>query len=308
MQTWQPPHGPDDVPRDYTSFEAFPQIPAVPDGQLDQWLNAVRVQPISAVEWDWAKGWAVGPRVIKDSMWFWFESGNGWGWVGEEKNRFSIHAGDLMLIRQGVPHMVGQNTGEHCHVFAVHFYAQVYGGINLLDLLGFPPHFPATPEAPYCAASHRLAREFAVRAPGWMPAMAADILRVLFHMIRYHGAALHIPKGTEGHPELLRLLPALEMIEQQVSDPQLTVGNLASRICLSEGQFRKLFRRVTSLSPVRFIQRQRIERACTLLRTSEFSVERIAESCGFMDVPFFIRVFKAWTGVSPSRYRKTREL
>ena len=38
--------------------------------------------------------------------------------------------------------------------------------------------------------------------------MAADILRVLFYMIRYHGAGLHIPKGVEGHPELLRLLRA----------------------------------------------------------------------------------------------------
>lgn len=213
-----------------------------------------------------------------------------------------------MLIRQGVEHMVGQDAGVKSKVFAVHFYAQVYGGINLLDLLGFPPIFPGTHEAPYRAASHRLAREFAVRAPGWIPVMTADILRVLFHMIRYHGSSLSIPHGTVGNPDLLRLLPALEMIEQRVSDPGLAVGNLAERVFLSEGQFRKLFRRVTNLSPVRFIQRQRIERACTLLRTTELAIERIAEACGFMDVPFFIRIFKSWIGVSPTHYRKFREL
>lgn len=308
MQPSQPPQELHDTPRDYSTFEPFPQIPDVPAEQLDQWLNAVRVQPISAIEWDWPKGWTVGPRVINDSMWFWFESGQGWGWVGSEQSRFHINAGDLMLIPQGVPHMVGEDAGEQCHVFAVHFYAQVYGGINLLELLGFPPHFPGTPIAPYRAASHRLAREFAIRAPGWGPAMAADILRVLFHMIRYHGSALHLPRGAEGHPELLRLWPALELIEQKVADPALAVGDLAARVCLSEGQFRKLFRRVTGLSPVRFIQRQRIERACTLLRTSNQSIEQIAESCGFNDGFFFMRVFKAWTRISPSRYRKVREL
>jgi AraC-like DNA-binding protein len=308
MQTWHPTHGPLDTPREYETFEAFPQAPDVPGEQLDQWLNALRVQPISAVEWNWAPGWAVGPRVVNDSMWFWFESGDGWGWTGSEKNRFEIKHGDLMLIRQGVPHMVGQNPGVRSHVYAVHFYAQIFGGVNLLELLGFPSHFPGTPVAPYKVASERLAREFAIRAPGWMPAMAADVLRVLFHMIRYHGSALHIPIGTEGNAELLRLLPALELIEQNVGDPELAVGEMAGRVSLGEGQFRKLFRRVTGLSPVRFIQRQRIERAITLLLTTEMSIEHIAESCGFNDTPFFIRVFKARTGLSPSRYRKFRDL
>ena len=125
MQTWHPTHGPLDTPRAYETFEPFPQVSSVPDGQLDQWLNAVRVQPISAVEWHWEKGWAVGPRVINDSMWFWFERGRGWGWVGREKDRFQLDAGDMILIPQGVEHMVGQEEGERSHVFAVHFYAQV---------------------------------------------------------------------------------------------------------------------------------------------------------------------------------------
>jgi len=308
MQTWRPVPGPFDTPRDLSTFELFPPVPEVPDDQLDHWLNALRVQPISAVEWDWAEGWAVGPRVVNDSMWFWFERGNGWGWVGGEDRRFRINAGDLMLIPQGVRHMVGQDAGERSHVFAVHFYAQVIGGINLLDLLGFPSHFPGSPEAPYGTASRRLAHEFAVAAPGWAPAMAADILRVLFYMIRHHGSSMHLPRGTTGHPELLRLLPALEMIEQNIADPELAVGALAAKVCLSESQFRKLFRRVTGMGPVHFIQGQRIKRACTLLRTSDLNIGRIAELCGFNDSPFFVRIFKAWTHSSPSHYRKIREL
>jgi AraC-like DNA-binding protein len=308
MQTWRPVPGPFDTPRDLEDFEPFPSIPEAPDDQLDYWLNALRVQPISAVEWDWAEGWAVGPRAINDSMWFWFERGNGWGWVGDEEQRFRVRAGDLMLIPQGARHMVGQDAGERSHVYAVHFYAHVIGGINLLDLLGFPAHFPGSPESPYREASHRLAREFAVAAPGWATAMVADILRVLFYMIRHHGSSMRLPQGTTGHPELLRLLPVLEMIEQRISDPKLAVGDLAAKVCLSESQFRKLFRRVTGMGPVHFIQGQRIKRACALLRTSDLSVGRIAELCGFNDQSFFVRIFKGRTHTSPSHYRKVREL
>jgi AraC-like DNA-binding protein len=213
-----------------------------------------------------------------------------------------------MLIPQGARHMVGQDAGERSHIFAIHFYANIVGGINLLDLLGFPAYFPGLPDAPYQMASHRLAREFAVAAPGWVTAMATDILRVLFYLIRRHGSSMRLPQGTTGRPELLRLLPALEMIEQMISDHELSVGDLAAQVCLSESQFRKLFRRVTGMGPVQFIQSQRIKRACALLRTSDLSVGRITELCGFNDQSFFVRIFKAHTNTSPSHYRKVREL
>jgi AraC-like DNA-binding protein len=308
MQNWTPSHGPYDTPRTYRSFDSFPSLPQIDPEQLDSWLSSVVVKPISAVEWDWAKGWSVGPRSLNDSMWFWFEKGQGWGWVGNEKNKFQIKEGDLILLPQGLRHMIGQDRGEHCHVIAVHFYAQVFGGVNLLDLLSFPAHFSATERSPYQIVSHRLAREFALCAPGWRQAMAGDIFRVLLYIIRNHGSLLHIPGGNEGHPELLRLLPALKLTAQKLSDPYLTVGDLAEKSFLSESQLRKIFRRVLGISPVRYVQRQRIEQACTILRTTEMKIEAIAEACGFSDVPFFIRTFKSWTNTSPTRFRKVREL
>lgn len=299
---------PYDKPRDFATFEPYPQLPSLPRQQLDQWMAAARVQPISAVEWDWSEAWQVGPRIVNYSMWFWFESGHGWGWVGDEKRRFRIREGDLMLIPQDAPHAVGQDEGEHMHVIAVRFYAQVYGGINLLDLLGFPAHLVGADGTPYRDASKRLAREFAVKAPGWVPAMTAEIIGVLLYILRHAGDDFYAPGGGLAHPELPRLLPALEAIAQNLGDPTLAVSRLAEKVYLSETQFRRVFRRVTGMSPVRFIQRQRIERACALLRTTELGVERVAEMCGFADAPFFNRVFKMWTKTSPRLYRRTVEL
>jgi AraC-like DNA-binding protein len=308
MQNWIPNHGPYDRPRDYKTFDTFSDLPKIDEEQLDGWLSSIVVKPISAVEWDWSKGWSVAPRVINDSMWFWFEKGQGWGWVGSEENKFHINEGDIMLIPQGIKHSVGQDRGENCHVIAVHFYAQVFGGVNLLDLLSFPTHFSPTERSPYHIVSPRLAREFALCAPGWKQAMAGDIFRVLLYIIRNHGSQLHIPAGNDGHPELIRLLPALKLVSQKLGDPYLAVGDLADQTFLSKGQFRKIFRRVFGISPVKFIQRQRIEQACNLLRTTETKIEAIAEACGFSDVPFFIRTFKSWTNNSPSQFRRFREL
>jgi len=73
-------------------------------------------------------------------------------------------------------------------------------------------------------------------------------------------------------------------------------------------QFRKLFKRVTGLNPVRFIQRRRVERACVMLRTTTLSIEQIAEACGFSDPPFFFRIFRLWTGTSPNQYRSAERI
>jgi len=48
---------------------------------------------------------------------------------------------------------------------------------------------------------------------------------------------------------------------------------------------RKLFRRVTGMSPARFVQRRRLERACALLRLSDMKIEEVAERCGFSGAP-----------------------
>ena len=294
------------VMRSESSFTAFPALPKGPPGALSQWLESTRVHPISATEWQCSTEWDLGPRVLNDSMFFWFEDAQGWGRVGEEGEPFTIRSGDLMLIPQGAEHMVRQSPGVAMKLFAIHFHAQVFEGINLLDLLGFPAHVRKTPGAPFESASRRLAREYAVKAPGWRSAMAAEILQVLLFLIRHHGTRFHAPGAGRAHAELPRLLPALEAIDRNLDDPELNVGALAKRVFVSEVQFRKLFKRVTGISPVRFIQRRRVERACVFLRGGEMSVEQVADACGFSDISFFSRVFKAWTRTTPGRYRDAK--
>lgn len=48
----------------------------------------------------------------------------------------------------------------------------------------------------------------------------------------------------------------------------------------------------------------RTELSCWKLQNTELSVERVAESVGFIDTSNFARVFKKWMGCKPSDYRK----
>jgi AraC-like DNA-binding protein len=49
------------------------------------------------------------------------------------------------------------------------------------------------------------------------------------------------------------------------------------------------------------------ERAILLLRSSDLSLEQVAERIGYSDVANFTRAFRRWTGRTPARYRRAEK-
>jgi AraC-like DNA-binding protein len=134
--------------------------------------------------------------------------------------------------------------------------------------------------------------------------MNADLLSVLFWLVRTEAPRLRPDLTLSALAEIPRFLPVFRQIELRLHEPEYSVLEMAKAAHLSEVQFRKIFRRITGYSPLRFVQRRRIERACNLLHTSTDSISIIAEASGFCEPPFFHRVFKAWTGMTPRAYRR----
>lgn len=292
------------VVRDLSTFPGYPEFPFLPAPQLDSWLCASRIRAISALEWNWPRGWRVGPRTVNDSMYFWFASGSADVSIQHGAHRFHLSAGDLMLIPKGMEHDIHGCSNDEPHVYAVHFYAELFGSIDLLDMLGFPVHMPNRRGSPYRQISERLVREYAVKAPGYSAAMATDIWQLLHFMIRHESGRFTPPATVGFQSELPRLLPVLQWIEDNLASHELTVNDLAEQVHLSETHFRRLFHQVFGTSPVQFIRKRRIDRACALLRSSDMPIKQIAENCGFADDAFFSRVFHHFVGNSPAAYRK----
>lgn len=84
----------------------------------------------------------------------------------------------------------------------------------------------------------------------------------------------------------------------------LRVEHLAKDSGLSMSQFERLVKVGMRLTPRQLIVRYRVDAAADLLRTSDLSAGEIAPRCGFCDQPYFTKLFKKTTGVSPHIYRK----
>lgn len=84
----------------------------------------------------------------------------------------------------------------------------------------------------------------------------------------------------------------------------INIDELAGNLFLSKNYFRQLFKNITGQSVTNFIQSTRVKEACSLLVTTDMSINEIMTSCGFNDSKFFYKTFKKYVGMTPSEYRK----
>jgi len=87
----------------------------------------------------------------------------------------------------------------------------------------------------------------------------------------------------------------------------ITVRQLASLAHLSVSQFERRFKALFQVTPMRYLIRLRLNKACQMLATSSTKITEVAVQCGFYDHSHFIRQFTATFGLSPSEHRKQHQ-
>jgi AraC-like DNA-binding protein len=95
---------------------------------------------------------------------------------------------------------------------------------------------------------------------------------------------------------------AIEAAHVHFREPELRLDHLARAAHLGRSRFAQRFRQVTGSSPMRYLERLRMEEARRRLE-EDASVGRAAQLAGFEDPLYFSRRFRALHGVAPSAYR-----
>jgi AraC-like DNA-binding protein len=92
-------------------------------------------------------------------------------------------------------------------------------------------------------------------------------------------------------------------LRQHAAEP-LRITDLARHLGLSRARVFELFKTATGLTPNEYLLRERINRGCELLATTEQSVTDIALTIGFSSSQYFCNVFRKYAGMRPTEYRR----
>lgn len=112
-------------------------------------------------------------------------------------------------------------------------------------------------------------------------------------------------------PDLTRNTNRLDGLWQEVGESlslPWTLDELAQRMHTSTAQLRRIVQQHHQMAPMEMVQMLRIQKSKQLLKTTNDSLEQIAERVGYTSPFSFSRAFKKNTGISPREYRTQSKL
>ncbi|MFF0344190.1 AraC family transcriptional regulator [Kribbella sp. NPDC004875] len=209
---------------------------------------------------------------------------------------YVLHPGHLFAVPPGVTHHLAGRSGNH------HFY---FAAVDL-DAVGRRQPALARPwpktvvhrEAGELAhAFAQLVRELATRYEYAETGLALAVDHLVLAVSRSL-APVAVPQLAM-HPAVR----AVKRLLDQEFHERWTLRELADRAGLAPAYLAELFAGELGQPPHRYLSERRIERARQLLETSDITITGLALSLGFSSSQHFARVFRQFTGTTPTAFR-----
>ncbi|MEM9159596.1 MAG: AraC family transcriptional regulator [Verrucomicrobiota bacterium] len=244
---------------------------------------------LNATPWEWL-------TKIPDyyNLWYAIE---GRGELEIEGVAYSIEPGSLFLIQPHSRVAARQKVGHDVRNFTAHFNFAASSPI-VEELQQRPMHGLSIPTKGLI--ENRMQETISrIRSGDNLSLREAEALvfLILADLFRLRNTRL-LPLGDNRLENLLNLIDA-----QPGSFTRL--DQLCSSSGVSAAQLRKLFVKRTGQSPIAYLTRRKMERACYLLSNTNLSISEISQNLSYEDPLYFSRIFKRSQGKSPTDWRNT---
>jgi AraC family transcriptional regulator of arabinose operon len=239
------------------------------------------------------------PMGAKEHVLIVCQGGQGTCSLGKRKH--SLTSGHAIVLPAGMPHKYWANEKDPWKLFWVHFTgARSRDHVTMLGL---------TPGKPACWL-HDLPRVAEAFEETYRHALGGHTDADLFGLSTGLSRLLGVCRLSQRALDVRRrhveeqVLKTVHHMAANLHRP-LTLTQLAAVASWSPTHYSMVFRRQLNLSPIEFLLRLKIQRACERLRTTDDRVADVAQELGFTDPFYFSRLFRRRVGSSPRAYRHT---
>ena len=124
---------------------------------------------------------------------------------------------------------------------------------------------------------------------------------LIVHMLQTESRNLLL-KNYRKHVTRSGLAAAVEFISKNLDRP-ISIKKLADIACMSKASFYRYFNNEFGMSPIEYINRERVNKACKLLKNEKLNVTDVSFKLGYSSLSHFIKLFKEHTGTTPKQYQ-----
>ena len=234
--------------------------------------------------------------------------------VYEEKEEYTVEAGDLLFLKQGLHHYGDIKCPKGTKWFFVHFHLNEAGSGR--ELAPYERYLYSEAQDRTSRGYHVLPKTLHVDKGSRIFSRFMTLERMF--KSRDYGASLNLnaylyeilmdiyektlsERHVDGKQE--KVLKMMSFLDEH-SDRPFDSGELEAHMGLTFKHLNLLFKQTTGTTLWKYHSGVRMEKAKRLLATTTLPVSEISDELHFETPYYFCNEFKKQTGISPSRYRK----
>lgn len=224
---------------------------------------------------------------------------DGEGWLKIGDSEYYPKPGQWFLMPQGVEQSYSFTDGPRYTKFWCHFTAKI-GQTNLFDQIK-TPFFIETgnDDKPSLLFQELLSSQSSKKLTSPL-SMKAAMLNLISYYIEH---ATLDPACLQNEAMSEPLLKVIHYIDTNYRRT-ITISELAEQVHLHPNYLIRIFKRHLGTSPIQYINRKKIEEVKWLLVSTNLQISEIGNMVGISEISYLYKLFKAYTGFSPSAYRK----
>lgn len=232
--------------------------------------------------------------------------------------KYNLSAGDAILINSGVLHGLplqkNINSRKKDIVFSGRF---IYGSYNSVIWQKYMHPFLSSGihaaifkgDVPWQAEivkSIRQAHDVLCRKDYGFELIVQKILLDIFFNIFVH-CPMNTDESHKNGKNNERMKQMLRFIHEHFME-NISVEQIAAHVNVCTRECLRCFHEFVHMSPMQYVIHYRIDCACRMLKSGEYTITEICDRCGFVNPSYFSKTFRRIMGCSPREYKKTQQI
>lgn len=218
-----------------------------------------------------------------------FYTGGKTDFTFDQTKTISIHENEIVYLPKGSNYTVRSHGKGGC--YAINF--QLFNDISFA-----PFKFKTKNQKGFIDLFKNTEQTWRLKNSGFEIKCKSLLYSILFDLRKEYEA------GYISKSKISLISPAIEYIHTQYTKDNIDISYIAGLCNMSEAYFRRIFFKSFGISPVKYVNNLKIDRAKELISSGTCSISEAAAESGFHDDSYFSRKFKEITGISPSEYKE----
>src|SRR4051812_37493165 len=238
--------------------------------------------------------------------------------LGEEDHHFQISEGSALILYPDRHHFSLSPCDQVTHFFWFHFNAPK-GWHDLTESKPFHTEKKATLERENCMSE----KPFGITLPKYCELSNLEAIEHLCSTIISSDNELiysgvwqrqilfqQLLQELSNQIHLAKSLPAFALAEKAAIylrknyAKKVTYEDLGRALRFHPNHIARCMIQALGCTPIEYVNKIRLDQAKILLVSTDWSIDRISESCGFTQSPYFSRLFKKQEDLTPNEFRK----